>query len=193
MKIELIIFDLFGTLIHSKVKMNLYAKLFDSLELTKDQKKYWRNKIMTTNFKSFSELADMIGQNLNICAQNYDWTIKKEIQGTVLFDDTTEVLESLSRRYKISLISNLSSPYKECFYNLGLDKWIKDPVFSCDCGFVKPQVEIYELVLKNFKVSASKTLMVGDSMRSDVLGPKKVGISTVHKNGPLKLILKNYI
>lgn len=45
-------------------------------------------------------------------------------ESTHLFDDTEFVLEQLSKRYGWYLISNIATPYKECFYNLGLRSYL---------------------------------------------------------------------
>ena len=79
-----------------------------------------------------------------------------------MFDDTEFVLNELSKRYDLYLISNIATPYKECFYNLGLDRWIKDPIFSCDVGYSKPDPNIFKIVIEKSGLQPGQLLMIGD-------------------------------
>lgn len=55
-----IIFDLYGTLLETKVKTKPYLKLFRSLGLTKEEMSLWSHKVQTENFSSFEELKELI-------------------------------------------------------------------------------------------------------------------------------------
>ena len=132
MNTKAIIFDLYNTLLYTEYKAKPYLNLFRSLGLTKEEMNFWRDKVMSENFNSFEELKETIKPGSNVYTIQYEYDVKQENESTHLFDDTEFVLSELSKRYKLYLISNIATPYKECFYNLGLDKWIKDPIFSCD-------------------------------------------------------------
>lgn len=53
-------------------------------------------------------------------------------------------------------------------------------VFSCDCGLVKPDSEIYDHALQRLGSSPKETIMVDDSFQSDVSGPASLGILGIH-------------
>jgi putative hydrolase of the HAD superfamily len=193
MKTRGVIFDLYNTLIFTRVKKNPYLNLLKSLNLTKEEIVFWRNEIMTKNFNSFEEIKKLINQESTLYTSQFEYDVKQEIENTKVFDDTEFVLNRLSKNYELFLISNLATPYKHCFYNLGLDRWIKDPIFSCDVGHLKPDSEIYQIVIDKSGFQPNQLLMVGDSIRSDFRGAKKMKIQAILKNDSLKHILKDLI
>ena len=148
---------------------------------------------MSENFNSFEELKETIKPGSNVYTTQYEYDVKEENQSTHLFDDTEFVLSELSKRYKLYLISNIATPYKECFYNLGLDKWIKDPIFSCDVGYSKPDPKIYDIVIEKSGLQPGQLLMIGDSVRADYEGALSCGIKAILKDKDLKLILPKLV
>jgi FMN phosphatase YigB (HAD superfamily) len=188
-----IIFDLYNTLLYTEYKAKPYLNLFRTLGLTKEEMNFWRDKVMSENYNSFEELKEAIRPGSNVYTGQYEYDIKNENESTHLFDDTEFVLEQLSKRYDLYLISNIATPYKECFYNLGLDKWIKDPIFSCDVGFSKPDPQIYDILIKKSGLSANQLIMIGDSVKADYEGALNCGIKAILKDKPLKLILPTLI
>jgi HAD superfamily hydrolase (TIGR01549 family) len=193
MKTKSIIFDLYNTLLYTEYKVKPYLNLFKTLGLTKEEMSFWRDKVMTENFNTFEELKEVIRPGSNVYTGQYEYDIKEEKESTHLFDDTEFVLNELSKRYDLYLISNIATPYKECFYNLGLDRWIKDPIFSCDVGYSKPDSKIYDIVIEKSGLQPGQLLMIGDSVRSDYEGALNCGIKSILKDKSLKLILPELI
>lgn len=192
MKTKSIIFDLYNTLLYTEYKAKPYLNLFKTLGLTKEEMNFWRDKAMSENF-SFEELKEAIRPGSNVYTTQYEYDVKEENESTHLFDDTEFVLNELSKRYDLYLISNIATPYKECFYNLGLDRWIKDPIFSCDVGYSKPDPNIYKIVIERSGLQPGQLLMIGDSVRADYEGALNCGIKSILKDKPLKLILPDLI
>ena len=188
MKTKAIIFDLYNTLLYTKYKAKPYLNLFRSLGLTKEEMNFWRDRVMTENFSSFEELKQAIKPGSTVYTGQYEYDVKEENESTHLFDDTEFVLNELSKRYDLYLISNIATPYKQCFYNLGLDRWIKDPIFSCDVGYSKPDSKIYDIVIQKSGLQPGQLLMIGDSVRADYEGALGCGIKAILKDKPLKLI-----
>ena len=193
MKTKAIIFDLYNTLLYTEYKAKPYLNLFKTLGLTKEEMNFWRDKVMSENFNSFEELKESIRPSSNVYTKQYEYDVKEENESTHLFDDTEFVLNELSKRYDLYLISNIATPYKECFYNLGLDKWIKDPIFSCDVGYSKPDPKIYDIVVEKSGLQPGQLLMIGDSVRADYEGALNCGIKSILKDKSLKLILPELI
>ena len=186
-----IIFDLYNTLIYSGRKINPYTAFFSEIGITKTEKGLWLDRVLKENFNSFEEIKNEIYPESKIYTQKYDYMVEEEIEGTNLYDDTYESLEYLKDRYDIFLLSNAATPYKKCFYDLGLDKYIKDPFFSCDLGYRKPEKEIFDIVVNKSGFKRSELVMIGDSMRSDYEGAINSGIRALLKNKPLKEIISS--
>ena len=180
-----IIFDLYNTLIYSDLRLKPYLEFFREMDLNKEEQSLWRDRVMTENFGSFEDLAKEIDPSRKIYASKYDYLVEKENKQTFVFDDTYQVLDFLSKKYRIFLLSNISTPYKECFYNLGIDRWIETPFFSCDIGYRKPNPKAFLHVLESVGMKPSDTVMIGDSRHSDFEGASSVGIRSILKDKPL--------
>jgi len=189
MQTKAIIFDLYGTLLHSEYKTRPYLNLFRNLGLTKEEMNYWTDRVMTKNYGYLQEIVEEVKPGQFVYTTQFEHDIQKEIESTHLFDDTIQVLETLSKKYKLYLLSNIATPYKECVFNLGIDKYFDKLFFSCDIGHRKPQSEAFEMVIKHSGLHPKQLLMIGDSQRSDYEGALNSGVKAILKNKPLNLIL----
>jgi putative hydrolase of the HAD superfamily len=68
-----------------------------------------------------------------------------------------------------------------------VDVWEETPfagifdavVFSCSCGYRKPDPRIYELALRELEVEASESVFVGDGTNDELNGAEAVGMRAV--------------
>jgi len=190
---EAVIFDLYGTLIHPEYKSNPYLYLFKNMGLTKEEVSYWIDRVMTKNFSNLQEIADEIDPGQINYLAKLEIEIQREIDSTCLYDDTIQVLETLSKKYKLYLLSNVATPYKETIFKLGIDKYFDKMFFSCDIGYRKPQPEAFEQVIKHSGLEPTQLLMIGDSETSDYEGALNSGIRAILKNEPLSSILSELL
>ncbi|MFH1064751.1 MAG: HAD family hydrolase [Candidatus Woesearchaeota archaeon] len=180
--IDAVVFDLYGTLVHVTDERRPYRRLFRRLALplffNSLGRKEIRNICLTEELLSLSAVVErLLPYKKDLDLRKYDAELAREVGSVELYPDTLSTLEMLkSRGVKLGMISNLASPYKEPFFRLGLDRYISDPVFSCDVGMIKPEKDIYRLALDRLGVSAERALMVGDRLMNDVLGPASVGM-----------------
>jgi putative hydrolase of the HAD superfamily len=105
-----------------------------------------------------------------------------------LFDGSLEIIEHLSKNYKLSIITNgLTSVQENRIRNSVIAKHFEDVVISEEISISKPNPEIFEHALKNIHHTNKNTvLMVGDSLTSDIQGGINLGIDTCWYN-PNKL------
>lgn len=188
-----IIFDLYNTLIYTKDRRNPYVDFFNSLGLTKGEIKIWLDEILTNNYNNFGEISDVVQPGKFIYTDKWDYEIKQEIDNTDVFDDTYYVLDNLRKKYDLFLLSNISTPYKQAFFNLGLNSYFKGVFFSCDIGYRKPQSEAFKIVMQETGYKPNQLLMIGDSLGSDFNGAINVGIPAILKDKPLIQIYKDLI
>jgi len=52
-------------------------------------------------------------------------------------------------------------------------------IFSCECGYKKPDTAIYEHALRSLSSAAQQTLFVGDGGSREFLGAREAGMHTV--------------
>ena len=83
------------------------------------------------------------------------------------------------------MLSNISTPYKECLYNLEIDRYFKKVFFSCDIGYRKPDPNSFKSVIDYSGLHPNQLIMVGDSQISDCNGALNCGIMTIKKDKSL--------
>lgn len=186
-----IILDLYGTLLHSTVKKKPYLDLFRQLGLTKQEMSIWVDKVMTENFESFEDLKNKVKPGSSVYTNQYEYDVVEEIESTILYDDTIQTLQRLKGKYRLFLLSNIATPYKVCYTNLGLDKLIEKPFFSCDIGYRKPSPEAFETIIEYSGLKPKQLLMIGDSQKSDYEGALNVGIPALWKDRNLSTLTQS--
>src|ERR1017187_7713744 len=131
METRALIFDLYDTLIYCprELKKKPYLNFFRQLGLTKGEMNNWVNKIMTQNYESFEVIKNEISPGLEIDLTPFQNDLNQELQSIRAFDDTNRTLERLKQKYRIFCLSNLATPYKAPYFEIGLDKWVEKPFF----------------------------------------------------------------
>ncbi|MEJ2242102.1 MAG: HAD family hydrolase [Candidatus Bathyarchaeota archaeon] len=95
-----------------------------------------------------------------------------------------EMLDYLSKKYKLSIISNaISYVSRYALKNLDLEKYFDYIILSCDLGIRKPDPEIFNFVLYNWGIEGHEVIHVGDSLENDIQGGKNAGMQTVWIKG----------
>lgn len=92
-----------------------------------------------------------------------------------------ELLEGLSTRYRIGVVSNTHDlrMVPMLLDEIGVSGLIDHVVLSVDHGYRKPDPSIYEAALDGLGAAPGETLFVGDSYEADYVGPRQVGMSAM--------------
>jgi len=92
-----------------------------------------------------------------------------------------EVLERLSKKYKIGLITNFTYPpfVRAQLDAHNLSEFFEVVTISGDYGFSKPFPKIFIHTLHRMNLKPNKTVHIGDSFECDVIGAKKAGLRAV--------------
>jgi HAD superfamily hydrolase (TIGR01549 family) len=105
--------------------------------------------------------------------------------GRTLFPDTIPLLKALQQRgYRLGTVTNRSiggPPFVEELRATGLLAFFEVVAVSCDDGWLKPHPALFRKALDALDVPAPDAVMVGDSLRADVLGAKLLGMVAVWK------------
>lgn len=178
---ELVVFDLFGTLIDFGVRHRPFVQL---LKWAKHQG--WHShqdarRVLMTRRGNLSELAAYLSIP---AAQDYldnlDALLQEEIAQLTLFDDVSDTLAELdARNIRVAICSNLAQPYAQAVKYL-LPDFKGECIFSFDCGAIKPELEIYRQVTIQCSADIGRTLFVGDTLDADYLGPRRFGFKALH-------------
>ena len=93
------------------------------------------------------------------------------------------------QKHKIGLITN-GAPDLQWKKIIGgnLQPYFDSIIISGEHGFGKPDIRLFHKALEGLDCDESATVMVGDSMRSDIQGAKQAGIKSVWINRENKKI-----
>jgi HAD superfamily hydrolase (TIGR01549 family) len=94
-----------------------------------------------------------------------------------LYPCVEEVLEALSRRYELALISNtMSDNPRRVLERANLLGYFRVAICSRDLGIRKPDPRIFEQVLREVGVESGEAAHVGDSVEQDMIGASNAGL-----------------
>lgn len=168
---KLLAFDLYGTCIDHPFKGWLSWDLIEIMEknpITMQDVQEWKIEKNWMKFQISNELIEYI---------------RNDIKWTILFPETLEALKYIkSKWYQTAVVSNLSKDYAEPLYKL-IPEWIFDyEVLSFDVWAAKPDPKIYEYLKSLSWIDFQDIIMIGDSLKSDVVWSSNVWITPIHLN-----------
>ena len=105
-------------------------------------------------------------------------------EGHFLIPGALELCRKLSEQFDLYIVSNGVSRTQHSRLNAsGLRTYMKDVFVSEDAGYQKPMKKFFDYVFERIPdFSPSQTIIVGDSLTSDIQGGKNAGISTCWYN-----------
>lgn len=197
MKYEIIIFDADDTLFdfrkserdafkNTMIEFNIeynenyHLKIYSNINTT-IWKEFEYGLITQKELKieRFKRLSDKL--NINFDEVEFAKSYMKHLSfASFLYDDSTSLIESLHKNYRLSIITNgLTDVQNRRIRKSAIAKYFEDIVISEEVQVSKPDSKIFELALNNMKYTdKSKVLMVGDSLTSDIQGGINFGIDT---------------
>lgn len=104
----------------------------------------------------------------------FDYTLCNPEPGVI---DSLEQLRE--HGYKLALISNASSGEVEAWPQSPLAEYFDSAVFSCHCGYAKPDAGIYRHALQQLAVAPEEATFVGDGGSNEHAGASAFGMHTI--------------
>jgi len=182
--IKLVVFDLWQTLIPATIDFVHMASLLkqEKLSLTDFIPRYER-ATQLKKYKKFEELRQDFFKEFS----EYDNKLLEQELYEIYFNrldhihfypEAKKTLIKLRKEdYKIALLSNTESLLTKIVEEkLGLKNLFDLVVLSYETGAIKPDKKAFDYVLKKMRVKPNEALMVGDSLRSDIIGSKNAGM-----------------
>jgi HAD superfamily hydrolase (TIGR01509 family) len=182
-----VIFDLWNTLIAVDPTYDPYPRIQRLLGLNSEAefRELMRSEWMTRadlDVEGFYELAcDRFkrqatpGERQVLCAI---WD--EYLQNVALLPGVTEVLAELRRRGVVTaIVTNTVQPSLHAVERTGLVERVDTVIGSSNCGFLKPDPRIFQVAMKRLGVEAADCTVVGDKLRTDILGGLILGTRTV--------------
>lgn len=99
-----------------------------------------------------------------------------------LYDDGEYILNMLSNKYKLGLITDgMAKVQWNKIEALDIKKYFQKIIVTDDFGrdFWKPHRFAYDEMLSNFKCCPNEGLYVGDNPNKDFIGAREVGLNTI--------------
>lgn len=122
------------------------------------------------------ELTDAMEYAVKIADSCYQYVLN-------VLEKTCPVVQSLSRKYKLVLVSNFYGNIRSVLKDFELDDFFSDVVESSVVGVRKPDPAIYRLGVEVLKLPAENVLVVGDSFSKDMVPAKTVGCKVAWLKG----------
>src|SRR5438046_588580 len=94
-----------------------------------------------------------------------------------LYPEVLEVLENLSPRFQLAVISNFDGRLRLILEHLGISKFFRHVFVSSELGADKPDPEIYQSALKFMYLKPEQVLHVGDDSKRDWQAATAAGLS----------------
>ena len=181
-----IIFDLYDTLIRVHKKTNPYLYLLSTCRnKTAYNSSYIINHIVTDDY-STEELIQFFDLGLDV--DYFHSLLNTELDSTMALPTIHVALTKLSEKYRLFLLSNLATPYKEPFKQLNLNTYFEKAFFSCDEKDKKPNASFYQKVLDYSGLEKKDLIMIGDNPISDVKAAHDFGIDSIQKRKDISLL-----
>ena len=150
---------------------------FDSLWDEYDQGLYSVEEMIEKGVKQFPELE------LNIKELMYHWT-----EFVIPLKDNVAYIKDLKRfGYKVYILSNIPEDDTKYLRSLGVFDNIDGGVFSYEYKKIKPDPEIFHILLKKYNLMASECLFL-DDRKDNVVTASNLGFETIEVKNSSKVI-----
>lgn len=163
----------------------IYWKKFREETVTKEQLRRGR---LTDTFDLFKIQFPL--ETIDALASTY---IEELPVDNHLFLDTVEILEYLSKKYKLHIITNGFEEVQHLkLKNSGIKKYFSTITTSEEVGLKKPHPVIFEIALKKAFTTPQKSIMIGDSLEADIVGAQNAGMKTLFFNYRKEILVENF-
>lgn len=150
---------------------------FDSLWNEYDQGLYSVEEMIEKGVKQFPELE------LSIKKLMYHWT-----EFVIPLKDNVAYIKDLKRLgYNVYILSNIPEDDTKYLRSLGVFDNIDGGVFSYEYKKIKPDPEIFHILLKEYNLKASECLFL-DDQKDNVVAASNLGFETIEVKDSSKVI-----
>ncbi len=145
-----------------------------------EEKKMTREEILVKRYELLFE-EFQISADANAVQECYEHELSK---GHIYLPGAREMLEDLVKKYDLYLVSNGTAVVQDGrIGSSDLENYMKKIFISERVGHNKPAIEFFEHVFENIApIEKDETVIIGDSLTSDVKGGLNAGIHTIWFN-----------
>lgn len=197
--IKAVLIDIDDTIFDfKKCSKNAFKKTLKKLDLFYEEKdfSYFNkvNDILWTKQKLGNiNIEEVFIERSNMMSKYFGLDIEKEIFNNLfveflydeieIIDEIEDLLSYLSNKYQIYAASNgVYDMQVNRIKKSNLDKYFKDIFVSDKIGFEKPDKRFFQKIMNITKFSNNDLIMIGDSIKSDIIGAKNSNIKSIYFN-----------
>ena len=154
-----------------------YREINDSMWKRLEKGELTRQELLTLRFSVLFEELGISADPLSAW-ELYEVNLSS---GHYFLEDAPEMLEYLHKKYRLYLVSNgTASVQKGRLESSGIEKYFEKIFISQQIGYNKPDLRYFEKVFENIEdFKKEETVIIGDSLTSDIQGGINAGIKTV--------------
>jgi putative hydrolase of the HAD superfamily len=149
-----------------------YWKLFREDRVSKKDLRYFRLK------EAFDAIGyDASDELIQLLSEEYITFLS---QHNALFDNAIEVLDYLSEKYRMHIITNgFEEVQFKKLKNSNLLPFFDQVITSEKVGVKKPNPKIFHYAMEISGASSEESMMIGDNFEADILGARNVGMQAI--------------
>lgn len=157
----------------------LYSKINRSCWQRLERGEWERNEVLFRRFELFFEALGVTG-NPHETQRYYEDRLSREVS---YIDGATELLEGLKGKYRLYITSNGTALVQDRRIDAsGIAEYFDGIFISERVGAHKPSPEFFDRIFSAVGGQRQETVIIGDSLTSDILGGLNAGIHTVYYN-----------
>ena len=170
----------------SEENISLYVKINLSCWKMHERGEIGLNELL---YERFAMLFDALGviADKRVAKEYYEKQLSK---GGHLIEGAIELLEELKGKYRLYLVSNGEpTVQRNRMAAVDIAKYFDDIFISQKVGYAKPDKRFFDYVFQRTGTNKDTTIIIGDSLTSDIAGGCMYGIKTCHLN-PLGTVVE---
>lgn len=138
--------------------------------------------------RRFGETMEHFGKKID--GRKMDEEYRDKLSDTIVYmDGAEEVIEQLSKHFKIYIATNgMVKTQRQRLAATSFESYITRMFVSEETNYQKPQKQFFEYIWNNLNIEPSECLMIGDSYSADMMGGYYAGIDTCWYNPNMKEI-----
>ena len=127
---------------------------------------------------------DSVAEKLAIFRGSDFETAKRLMLAAITYQETIPATESLiedlkGAGYRLFVLSNMSKDYIEFLRKLSVFQHFEGEIISCEVNLIKPEKEIYQLLLDTYNLDPKQTMFI-DDRAENVEAAATLGIAPFH-------------
>ncbi|MBO5010486.1 MAG: YjjG family noncanonical pyrimidine nucleotidase [Clostridia bacterium] len=166
--------------------IKLYSKInrlcWDGLE----RGELTRDRLIILRFEMLFDELSIVGLSPRDAQRLYENALGAQHP---FIEGAEEILSELCKKYELYAVTNgLYSVQSRRIKDAGLDRFFKGYFISEEIGYSKPDRRFFETAFEKISgFDKDNSIIIGDSLQSDILGGKNAEIRTCHYNPKSKV------